>query len=67
MYKKYLIKTPFKTVFEDVFSGARIQKSFTVGEQIEGRIDYLNGKSYLVTSDGLGSIVNSDFLIEKKD
>ena len=62
MYNKFIVKIPFKATFEDIFSNTKETRSFLAGQEIEGRIDNVRGKSYFVTSDGAGSIINIDYI-----
>lgn len=61
MYKIKVINQ-FKAIFTDIFTNRKEPRTFLSGQVIEGRVDNIAGKTYLVLEDGFGADVDSNFL-----
>ena len=62
MYKQLKVLSNFKAKLTDAFTNEQETRNFIAGQIIEGRLDEVSGKLFLVLSDGFGGIVGEGLI-----
>jgi hypothetical protein len=58
MYSKIKVKSAHKIFAKDVFTNEKETIQLNAGEILVGRIDQINGNSWLTLEDGRGAVVD---------